>query len=140
MSAGGRKSPELENDDSRKGGQSAVADYAPTMGNTLRVLVASLAATAASGLMLAGVATAATPQQIYKDAADNGRLDHTYSASDLARFQHDATVAGYGNQIIKIAVKPKQKPRIKPLAKQVVKPKPTQPAQHFTPKPAQVSP
>jgi hypothetical protein len=101
----------------------------------MKTAIAVLAAS--SGLALAGVAAAATPQQIYADAADNGRLDHTYSAADLARFQHDATVAGYGNQIIKIVVKPKTTPRIKPAAKQVVKPKKTMPRHVYKPAPKQ---
>ena len=36
-------------------------------------------------LVLAGSALAATPQQIYRDYADNGRLDHKYSQADLQR-------------------------------------------------------
>jgi hypothetical protein len=108
-----------------------VDDYAENVGKRLRVAVTALAA--ASGLALAGVATAATPEQIYADAADNGRLDRSYSAADLARYQHDATVAGYGNKIIKITVKPKVQPEIKPAAKQEVKPKKTMPHQVFRP-------
>jgi opacity protein-like surface antigen len=46
-------------------------------------------------LALAGVAQAATPQQIYKDYADNGRLDHKYSQADLQRAQRDAALQGY---------------------------------------------
>ena len=97
----------------------------------MRVAVVTLAAT--SGLVLAGTAAAATPRQIYADAADNGRLDHSYSKADLARAQHDATIAGYGNQIIKITIKPKQKPVTQPAAEQIVKPKKPTPHQKFTP-------
>ena len=46
-------------------------------------------------LALAGAAAAATPQQIYKDYADNGRLDHKYSQADLQRAQRDAALQGY---------------------------------------------
>jgi hypothetical protein len=40
-------------------------------------------------------ALAATPQQIYRDYADNGRLNHTYSQADLARAQRDLALQGY---------------------------------------------
>jgi hypothetical protein len=43
----------------------------------------------------AGSALGATPQQIYKDYADNGRLDHQYSQADLQRAQRDAALQGY---------------------------------------------
>ncbi len=46
-------------------------------------------------LALAGTASAATPQQIYQDYADNGRLDHQYSQADLQRAQRDAALQGY---------------------------------------------
>ena len=41
-------------------------------------------------------ALAATPQQIYKDYADNGRLDKHYSKADLSRALKDAVIQGYG--------------------------------------------
>ena len=40
-------------------------------------------------------ALAATPQQIFRDYADNGRLDHKYSQADLQRAQRDAALQGY---------------------------------------------
>jgi hypothetical protein len=43
----------------------------------------------------AGSAMGATPQQIYRDYADNGRLDHRYSQADLLRAQRDAALQGY---------------------------------------------
>lgn len=43
----------------------------------LALIVISLAA--------AGPAAAATPQQIYKDLADNGKLDRQYRRADIAR-------------------------------------------------------
>jgi hypothetical protein len=46
-------------------------------------------------LAFAGSALAATPQQIYRDYADNGRLDHKYSQADLQRAQRDAALQGY---------------------------------------------
>lgn len=39
---------------------------------------------------------AATPQQIYQDYADNGRLDGTYSRADLDRALSNAAVQAYG--------------------------------------------
>jgi hypothetical protein len=36
-------------------------------------------------LAFAGPSLAASPQQIYRDLADNGRLDRRYSQADLAR-------------------------------------------------------
>ncbi len=40
---------------------------------------------AALALLGAGAAFAATPQQIYRDLADNGRLDGKYSRSEVER-------------------------------------------------------
>ena len=53
--------------------------------------VTALAALAFAG----GVASAATPQQIYRDYADNGRLDQQYSKADLQRALRDAALQGY---------------------------------------------
>jgi hypothetical protein len=47
------------------------------------VLIAAIFALTA--LLAAGPATAASPQKIYKDLADNGRLDGNYSRADIAR-------------------------------------------------------
>jgi hypothetical protein len=60
--------------------------------------------TATAALSLAGGAFAATPQQIYRDAAD-GKLDHGYAPADLGRAAHNATLSGYGNQVINIVIK-----------------------------------
>jgi hypothetical protein len=48
-------------------------------------------------LMLAAapVAFAATPQQIYRDYAQHGRLTQNYSRGDLQRAQRDAALQGY---------------------------------------------
>jgi hypothetical protein len=59
---------------------------------------------AAASLSLAGGAFAATPQQIYRDAAD-GKLNRRYSPADLRRAAHNATLSGYGNQVINIIIK-----------------------------------
>jgi len=37
----------------------------------------------------------ATPQQIYRDLADNGRLDHKYCAADIARALHSPSLQHY---------------------------------------------
>jgi hypothetical protein len=52
----------------------------------------------AAALFLVPVASAATPAQIYRDYADNGRLDGHYSRADLNRALKDAVLQGYGNQ------------------------------------------
>lgn len=52
---------------------------------TARRSVLVLATAALCMLAFAGPVSAATPQQIYKDLADNGRLDRHYSDADLAR-------------------------------------------------------
>ena len=39
--------------------------------------------------------SAATPQQIYRDYADNGRLDQKYSQADLQRALRDVALQGY---------------------------------------------
>jgi len=51
----------------------------------------------AAVLSLAGAPAAlgATPQRIYRDYADNGRLDQHYSKADLQRAQKDAALQGY---------------------------------------------
>jgi hypothetical protein len=46
-------------------------------------------------LVTAPAALGATPQRIYRDYADNGRLDHTYSRADLQRAQKYAALQGY---------------------------------------------
>lgn len=58
----------------------------------------ALTATVASGLvalLTAGSAGAATPQQIYRDLADNGRLDRTYSRADLDRALRNPSIPAY---------------------------------------------
>jgi hypothetical protein len=51
-------------------------------------------------MMAVPVASAATPQEIYRDYADNGRLDRAYSAADLQRAYKDALVQGYGKPTV----------------------------------------
>ena len=59
---------------------------------------AALTATVAAGLgalLLTASAGAATPQQIYRDLADNGRLDRKYSRADLDRALSNASLPAY---------------------------------------------
>ncbi len=51
-------------------------------------------------LVLAGTALAATPQDIYDDYADNGKLDGTYTAAELEAYLNDATIHQYGDPTI----------------------------------------
>jgi hypothetical protein len=46
-------------------------------------------------LLLASSASAATPQQIYRDLADNGRLDRKYSRADVNRALRNPSLPGY---------------------------------------------
>jgi hypothetical protein len=46
-------------------------------------------------LLLASAASAATPQQIYRDLADNGRLDRKYSRADVNRALRSPSIPGY---------------------------------------------
>jgi hypothetical protein len=45
-------------------------------------------------------ASAANSQQIYKDYADNGRIDGHYSRADLQRALRDVQVQGYGKPTV----------------------------------------
>src|SRR5215210_1316081 len=57
---------------------------------TLGVLVCAVGM-----LVSVPVASAATPQQIYSDYSDNGRLDHAYSKADLQAALKFAALQGY---------------------------------------------
>jgi len=50
----------------------------------------------AAALIAASGALAATPQDIYRDYADNGRLDGKYSRPDLDRALTNAAIQAYG--------------------------------------------
>jgi hypothetical protein len=52
---------------------------------TARRPVLSLMIAGLTALVLAGPTLAASPQKIYKDLADNGRLDGRYRQADIAR-------------------------------------------------------
>ena len=60
--------------------------------------VTGVSTLAAAALIGAPGAMAASPQQIYKDYADNGRLDHKYSQGDLQRALKNAVFQGYKPQ------------------------------------------
>jgi hypothetical protein len=51
-------------------------------------------------VVVVSVATAASPREIYADYADNGRLDRTYSRSDLRSALNDAAIQGYGKPTV----------------------------------------
>jgi hypothetical protein len=61
----------------------------------MRRLIAAACALGAVMLIAVSVGVAATPQQIYRDYADNGRLDRHYSGADLQRALKDAVLQGY---------------------------------------------
>jgi hypothetical protein len=50
---------------------------------------------ATCALLFASGASAATPQQIYRDLADNGRLDRKYSRADVNRALRSPSIPGY---------------------------------------------
>lgn len=54
----------------------------------------------AAVLVVAPAAFGATPHDIYKDLADDGRLDATYTQAELQAYANDATVQGYGNPVV----------------------------------------
>lgn len=51
-------------------------------------------------LLLAPVAMAATPQDIYNDFLAHGKLTHTYSQADLNAYLNNATIHGYGDKTV----------------------------------------
>lgn len=59
-----------------------------------------LSAVVLLALMVVSVGTAASPNEIYADYADNARLDRTYSDSDLRNALNDAAVQGYGKPTV----------------------------------------
>jgi hypothetical protein len=61
-----------------------------------RMIVGGIAALAASLVVGVAAVAAATPNQIYRDYADNARLDGTYTRAELQAALGDTTVQGYG--------------------------------------------
>jgi hypothetical protein len=51
-------------------------------------------------LVCAPVAMAASPNDIYRDLADNGELNGTYSKAEMQAFLKDAPVQGYGSAVV----------------------------------------
>ncbi len=49
---------------------------------------------------IAGTALAASPQDIYNDYADNGKLDGTYTAAEIEAYLADATIDQYGSEAV----------------------------------------
>jgi len=52
-------------------------------------------------MVFSGVALAATPQDIYNDYADNGKLDQTYTNAELRAYLNDATSGQYADAATK---------------------------------------
>lgn len=81
---------------------------------------AALTATVAAGLgalLLTASAGAATPQQIYRDLADNGRLDRTYSRADLDRALSNASLPAYARpEHVPRAPQPRPVPSVVPAS------------------------
>ena len=61
-----------------------------------KAIIASLIA----GAVLVPAALAATPEDIYRDLADNGKLDGAYTQAEVQAFLQSASVQGYGNPIV----------------------------------------
>jgi hypothetical protein len=59
-----------------------------------------LLATCAAILVGAPGALAATPADIYRDLADNGELNGTYTRAEMRAFLQNAPVQGYGNAVV----------------------------------------
>jgi hypothetical protein len=51
-------------------------------------------------LLMTSVALAHTPQNIYDDYADNGKLDQHYTDKELRAYLNDATLHQYGHRSI----------------------------------------
>jgi hypothetical protein len=79
-------------------------------------MILGVSACAAAALAAAPSAMGATPQQIYRDYADNGRLDHHYTKGDLQRALRDAALQGYPHVGVQGAVQ-------QALGAQAVKPR-----------------
>jgi hypothetical protein len=60
-----------------------------------RVIVLAVLACAVGMVIAAPAAVAASPQQIYRDYADNGKLDQSYSKADLQGALKYAAAQGY---------------------------------------------
>lgn len=63
-------------------------------------------AVAVVGLLVAPTALAATPEQIYRDYADDSSLDGSYTESDLQAALQSPVVQGYGDQGVVTGLRP----------------------------------
>jgi hypothetical protein len=63
-------------------------------------------AVAVVGLLVAPAALAATPEQIYRDYADDSSLDGSYTESDLQAALQSPVVQGYGDQGVVTGLRP----------------------------------
>lgn len=61
---------------------------------------------AVAALLGAPTALAATPEQIYRDFADNGKLDSNYDVADLQATLQSPIVQGYGENEVVTELRP----------------------------------
>jgi hypothetical protein len=61
---------------------------------------------AVAALLGAPTAFAATPEQIYRDFADNGKLDRNYEVADLQATLQSPIVQGYGENEVVTELRP----------------------------------
>jgi hypothetical protein len=71
-----------------------------------RGLICIAATAAVAAAFAAPGAFAASSQQIYRDYADNGRIDGQYSRADLQRALRDVQVQGYGKPTAGVGLAP----------------------------------
>ena len=72
----------------------------------MRRMGTCVAVALAATMLGASAVSAATPRQIYKDYADNGRLDGHYSKQDLDRALKSAVLQGYGDGGVQTGLAP----------------------------------
>jgi hypothetical protein len=63
-------------------------------------------AVAVVALLVAPTALAATPEQIYRDYADDSRLDGSYTGTELQAALQSPVVQGYGRQEVVTGLQP----------------------------------
>jgi hypothetical protein len=79
-------------------GRSRTGDY-ERIGKMKRITLTALLVALAI-LALPTIAQAASPRQIYNDFAANGRLDESYTTSQLNAYLQDAAVHQYGSPVV----------------------------------------
>ena len=70
-------------------------------------------------VLWAPAALAATPEEIYSDLADNGRLDGTYTKAEMDAFLQSPAVQGYGNPTVVVVPPTVTPPTVTPPTPQV---------------------